>query len=322
MHARTLLEHAAGLHASVSAVLPHAAPPFRAACSTARCRERWPPPHDAEHRPHGCHAARTHATLQSAASDNAGHAAPFLDGRVTMARVLVLRPVAATHSDHSLHPPTAQSTAHAAASSSGGHALPPPVGCATTERARLRCSGAAAHAPHTAHSATAQPRVVRAACSAPRACAARHAGRARTRHGAGGLHLDCGVEARLVARHVTRRTPAQPRRRACGAQTCGSHAKPRVHRSVRPHSLSLIRRHTDAGTDTQTVKSTHTHAHQQTKTHMRTNKQTHKRTQTQANTDTRTCAHARTFPQTRIHVTHAYTDTDPIKAVCVRARAQ
>jgi hypothetical protein len=43
------MAHATGLHASVSSVRLHAAPPFFAETSTARRRVRRPPPHDTEH---------------------------------------------------------------------------------------------------------------------------------------------------------------------------------------------------------------------------------------------------------------------------------
>jgi hypothetical protein len=120
-----VIAHSIMLQSSASSVPPHAAPPFLAETSTARRRVRLPPPHDAEHSPHGSHNAMTHATMQSAASANAGHSAPLRDGRVTMALVRVMRPAAASHGVHALHLPTAQSTQHADASSSGGHALPP-----------------------------------------------------------------------------------------------------------------------------------------------------------------------------------------------------
>jgi hypothetical protein len=48
------------LQASASSVLPHALPPFFGETFTACCRVRMPPPHDAEHSPHGPHAPISH----------------------------------------------------------------------------------------------------------------------------------------------------------------------------------------------------------------------------------------------------------------------
>jgi hypothetical protein len=98
------------LHGSASSVLPHVSPPFFAETSTARRRVRRPPPHDAEHSPHGPHARSTHATAQSVASSSVGHARPLDKGRVTMWRVRSFRPVAAAQADQPPHVPTAQST--------------------------------------------------------------------------------------------------------------------------------------------------------------------------------------------------------------------
>jgi hypothetical protein len=165
---RTLLVHRPGLHPSDSCVLPHAAPPFFAGTSTSRRRVRRPPPHDTEHWPHGSHTAKTHATVQSAASDSAGHSAPFLDGRVTTARELVLRPVAASHVDHSLHSPTAQSTEHADASGNSNGRQP---------GGQLRSSS---HCSHKGHSSVAQ-------CSCSNQCGLCH-----------GAHRHCKIKAALA----------------------------------------------------------------------------------------------------------------------------
>ena len=85
------------LHESASSVLPHFSPPFFGETASARRRVRRPPPHDAEHSPHGAHTPSTHATAQSVASSSAGHARPSDEGGVTMWRVRSFRPVAAAH---------------------------------------------------------------------------------------------------------------------------------------------------------------------------------------------------------------------------------
>ncbi len=100
--------HALALHEPASSVLPHALPPFFGETFTACFRVRMPPPHDAEHLPHGPHEPSTHATAQSVESSSSGHARPSGEGGVTIGRVRSFRPVAASHCAHADHSATSQ----------------------------------------------------------------------------------------------------------------------------------------------------------------------------------------------------------------------